>query len=126
MKTNLLPKHVTIKIISFIIGYSLWIIASSSTTVDFWLEIPVCFYNIPENSTLHTLETVRVHITGPRHALQHAIQDIKAAHIDAEQLRTGKNFVILSPANIFLPNAIKYVEQSPSILEIEVSKSEHA
>lgn len=115
-------RTVPLKIISLILGYTFWYILSSSHTSTAWINIPLCFYNIPEQKSVNAPEGLSVKIAGKRSELRMLDLDELAIHIDAEQLRDGRNVLAITPETIFLPEQIKLVHYSPLNPIVELVK----
>lgn len=111
----------TIKIVSLIIGYSLWSYLGQIYQVDKWITVPVCYYNAPEDMALNaSQEELEVHLTGKREDIKYC-SDL-GLHIDASKLREGTQCIMPNEQMLFLPKSVKMVHYKPLKISITVSK----
>ncbi len=113
-------RTVPLKIISLILGYTFWHILSSSHASTAWINVPLCFYNVPEEKSIKAPEGLSVKISGKRDELRMLDLQELAIHINASQLHDGKNLLAITPETIFLPERIKLVHYSPSNPTVEL------
>ncbi len=117
-------RNTSLKLTAFIFGYTVWYIFGQSHMSSAWITVPLCFYNIPAQTTIKGPETIAVKIVGKRSALRNLALDMLAIHINAEQLVPGPNNISLTSESIFLPESIKLVHYSPSNPTVEVVQDE--
>lgn len=117
-------RNTSLKIISLLLGYTFWYIFSHSHMNTLWVTVPVCFYNIPQKTTIKGPETIALKIAGKRSELSALDIDNLAIHINAHQLAQGKNLLNLDHQSLFLPQSITLVHYSPSNPIIEVVSKE--
>lgn len=115
-------RNIPLKVISLLLGYTFWYIFGNSHTTSAWITIPLCFYNIPELTTVRAPETVSVKIAGKRSYLRTLDTKELAIHVNAAQLHNGKNLLAITPETIFLPESIKLVHYFPSNPTVELVK----
>ena len=123
---NSLRTNVTLKTLSFVLGYSCWSILSQAFTQSLSFDVPLCFYGEPDTNTqVHAPETIAIKLAGKRTDLHNL--DIKnlAIHINLQELSAGKNLIILENKKLFLPDCIKLVHYNPLnlIVDIEANTS---
>lgn len=116
-----------LKVLSLVFGYAAWYVIGNSHTSTTWITVPLCFYNIPHQCTLSSPETIRLHLVGKRAELRALDIDQLAIHINAHELRPGKNLVTITEQSLFLPESIKVVHCLPSnpIIEFHVRVDAH-
>lgn len=102
---NSLLNNLTIKVISLIIGYSIWSFFATSYTVHEWKNVPVCFYNNENKIIESNHEYVTIKLAGKRADLN-LCKDL-ALHIDAQTLAARENFIIPNESSFFLPSNVK-------------------
>jgi hypothetical protein len=118
---NLFLNNKTIKVLSLIIGYSLWSFLGQIYTVSQWVEAPVCFYNIPAHYTLEAKpEKILLFMSGKRADI--ARYAGATCHIDAAPLREGENSITPAAEHLFLPRSIKLLYCKPHALTITMKK----
>jgi hypothetical protein len=110
-----------LKVVSFIIGYTCWFVASQSHYVNISLNVPVVVDNVPEGKTIQVIDSMNVVLGGRKCYLQDLPFKSLAVHIDGNVLREGKNQQSISSKTLFLPEHIKLVHYKP--LEVMVGVS---
>lgn len=111
-----------LKVFSLILGYTFWYIFSYGQTITIEYTIPLCFYNVPNQSQLKSPETVKVHLQAKRNLLYALNPKKLAVHIDAQTLHAGNNQVVISAKkNLFLPEHIKLIHYTPARLEVALN-----
>lgn len=120
---NSILNNKTIKIISLIIGYSLWSYLGQIYQVSQWITAPICYYNVPEDINIKTeTEKITVHLTGKREDIRHC-SDI-GLHIDASKLCAGQHFIMPDEQMLFLPSTVKLIHYKPLKISFTVSKKD--
>lgn len=121
---NQLTSNLTLKIISLMLGYGLWLLLSQSRTAELWADVPVCFYNVPAQIQINAPETISVQLVGHRSDLYALDNENLAFHIDGELLHVGENLLPVSREALFLPHCIKLVNYAPIPTIITVQHKE--
>jgi len=111
-----------LKIISIILGYSLWAIASADQIISLWIEVPLSFYNVDEHLTIDAPEKIMINIEGKRIDLSSLESSKLAVHCDVQSFNEGEHYISVTNRNLFLPYAIKLVHYKPSNLVITALK----
>ncbi len=117
-------RNAPLKVISLMLGYTFWYIFGNSHSSTAWITVPICFYNVAENSVIKGPETISLKITGKRSDLRSLDPEQLAIHINATQLIPGKNSLSITHNELFLPDSIKLVHYSPSNPTIELIPEE--
>lgn len=111
----------TIKIVSLIIGYSLWSYLGQIYQVDKWVTVPICYYNIPEDMAINASEEkLTINLRGKRDDIKYCSE--LGLHIDASKLCEGTQFIIPDDQMLFLPKTVKMVHYKPLKISINVGK----
>lgn len=108
------------KLLSLLIGYHVWLIIGSWLPTTRWIEVPLCFYNVPSDCTVHAPELVNVALAGDRTALYHLDTTRLAVHIDTQRLASGAQTLNITRESLLLPNTIHVARHTPSNLVITV------
>lgn len=109
-------------IISLILGYSFWYIASYDQTVMLQLNVPLCFAGATDY-TLHAPEKINITIKGKRADIYALDPQSLAAHININKLLPGKHGILLTEQHLFLPKNITLVHYKPSNLSVTICTS---
>lgn len=120
IKTNRLH-NIILFLISSLGGYSLWGILSTYQPVSISHHIPLCFYNADTQTEITAPEEITVTLRGKRALLANLDYQQLAAHLDAEKLHLGKQTILLSETNLFLPEGVKLLKWGPIPLTITVN-----
>lgn len=118
---NSLTHNIVIKMVSFIIGYSLWLSFSQSHTIAIWLKVPVCFYGTEKK--IEAPEQIAIHLAGKRSKLATIDTNNLTAHINTDNLHEGPNPLVVQASDLFLPNSITVLDCLPSNSIITVTNS---
>lgn len=124
MKTPFLYKKSTLKITACILGYSVWIVMSSSYPITTWFRVPLYFYNVSEQLIIDAPATVNIQVCGPRSVIRQLRASATAVHINATELHEGINKISLSSAMLFLPPTVQIFESTPRYIEISITKKD--
>ena len=125
LKTIILD-NAPLKIISLILGFTLWYIFSQGQTISVWLDVPISFYDIPEHMIIHCPETIAINITGKRVDLLHLSRQHMATHINAQNLPQGISNITITPNLLFLPNSVKLLHYNPSNITVKLTKKNNS
>src|SRR5580693_2934536 len=118
----LLLNNAPLKIISLVLGYSFWHIATINQIITTTVTIPLCF-NLAENYTINAPEKINITLKGKRSDLYTIDISSLAAHIDATKLSLGKHGILINEHNLFLPQTISVVCYKPSNIIITITKT---
>lgn len=111
----------TLKALSIIFGYTLWLIFAQANRINISYDIPIAFYGLSESLSVDSQDTVFAHITGKRSDLSKINISQPAVHIDLSYIKDPGNYEInLSENQFFLRNEIKLLNYFPSKLIIRV------
>lgn len=117
---KLLLNNTPLKIVSFLLGYSFWYIASLNQVVTHTIEIPLCFNSIQKPYTINAPETINVTLQGKRSDLHTIDKETLAAHINIDKLSPGKYGIILTEQHLFLPNTLSLIHYCPANISITI------
>lgn len=108
LATNRLVQKVSALTIAFFCWSHLTIMQQQTIT----MSAPLCFYNA-ENTSLEAPETISLILRGKKGDLARLDYTELAVHVDVSQLQTGKNGIIITNKELFLPDMISVVHYSP-------------
>lgn len=108
------------RVVSVLLGYTIWIFASNFTWVSKEISVPICFYQNVDRH-IQAPEFVLIKITGPRNQMHHIKVSELAMHVDISDLKEGDHEIMLNPANLFLPETLKLVELIPATISCNIS-----
>lgn len=112
-----------LKLLSLMLGLALWFLLSNSVTINRWLEVPLCFYNVPPRCRIQAPESVTVQVACRRADLLNLSLEHLALHIDVSKLRDGLSPVSVAHESLFLPKHIKLVNWTPCNIVVDIHRS---
>ena len=118
---NLCLNNAPLAIISLLLGYSFWYIASYNQIVTLQLDVPLCFSALPAHVTVHAPEKITITVSGPRANMYCVEEKTLAAHVNINKLLPGKHGIILTEQHLFLPKNIALTNYKPANLCITIS-----
>lgn len=118
---NAFLNNITLKIMSLILGYSLWCFIGTLYVQKITQKVPICFYNVPDNLIIEAKpELVTIDISGKRSAIS-SCNDL-AIHIDASPLTLGEHRIAPTSDILFLPETVSLVHYEPLVISLTVTK----
>lgn len=116
----LFTSTIFLKAASLIIGFLFWSLLSDSFTATRWITVPVCFYNT-QNQKISCDETIKVELKGKRLHLKNLNANVLALHIDAQNLQSGPQSLMVTADHLLLPHTITVGETIPHTLMITLT-----
>jgi len=120
---NLYLANAPLAIISLLLGYSFWYIASYNHIAHVQLTVPLCFSELPQTYTLQAPEKVAITLKAKRSDLYTLDRETLAAHVNINKLLPGKHGIILTEQHLFLPKNIALTHYKPANLCIIISEN---
>lgn len=123
---NIVLNNIVLKVVSCIIAFTFWVIISQSHLSSITIDVPLCFYGQLDTVTIDAPEQMQVTLRAPRMLLNTIHSSSLALHIDVRTLHEGKNPIIISTSNLFLPDYIDVLHYSPSnsVITVAMKKPE--
>jgi hypothetical protein len=106
-----------LKLVSLALGFITWSLVWNHQPSCNWIEVPVCFYNIPtQMKVTANQEKMKIQVQGK-------LADINqcnnlALHIDARNFEPGQRCIYPDSELLFLPSSVKLVHSKPLFLQI--------
>jgi len=119
-RKNLFLSNAPLAIISILLGYSFWYIASYNHIVTLQFNVPLCFSNLPEHYSIDAPEKIAITIKGKRSDIYSLEKPSLAAHINVQRLLPGKHGIMLTEQHLFLPKDIVLTQYKPANLAITI------
>lgn len=115
-----LTNNKILKLVSLALGTCIWALLSQHQTENRWIEIPICFYNVPEHLKVNARqEIIKVQLRGKKTDLN--LCDTVGLHIDASDFKPGQLRICPNEQLLFLPQSVKLMNSKPLYLEIIVA-----
>jgi hypothetical protein len=120
---NLFLTNTPLAIISLLLGYSFWYIASYNQIISIQMNAPLCFSASTDNYTITAPETIAITITAPRCDLYALDKETLAAHVNIDKLLPGNHGIILTEHHFFFPKNILLTNYKPANLCITIAEN---
>lgn len=117
-----LTTNIALKIVSIMLGYALWNTVSQQQTVTVSHDVPLYFYNMPQSYHINAPETVTIALEGKKKYLKLLAPEQLAIHINGQELHIGEQPLIMNEKKLFLPEIIKLVNYSPTVITIDAQE----
>lgn len=106
-----------LKIVSLALGFITWSLVWNHQPSCSWIEVPVCFYNIPtQMKVVANQEKINIQVHGKLADINHCSN--LALHIDASNFKPGQQCIHPASELLFLPSSVKLVHSKPLFLQI--------
>ena len=123
MKTNLSAliqhPHVT-KVCSIILAYSIWFCIAQHQIISQNYKSSIYFYDTTQHE-IQSTDLVEITLQGSRKDLYNFKEHHATIHLDASKFKPGKQEVLLTRENLFLPDSLKLIDLVPSHISIQVN-----
>jgi hypothetical protein len=116
---NLIFTHAPMKVLSVILGYSLWSFLAQHCLITQSITVPVCFYNTTSGHIQANTPTITIAITGTRSNMRLCTET--GCHINATSLSEGEHMIMPHEKNLFLPKSVKLVHCEPRVIKVTVT-----
>lgn len=113
-------------IISLVLGYSFWYIASYDQTIMLQMNVPLCFAGATDHYALEAPEKIDITIKGKRADIYALDREALAAHINTSKLLPGKHGIMITEQHLFLPKTVALVHYKPTNLTLTISEIKHS
>jgi hypothetical protein len=118
--------NLVLKTFSLLAGYAFWYLLSQSHMIDQTITVPITWFDIPEEMCLNAPQSVTITMRAQRNSLKKTIPYIDAVHLSAQHLSVGTHQIALTQDNFFVPDDVKLLHCSPSLISVVVSTQEKA
>lgn len=108
---KLISNNCILKILSLIVGYSIWAYLGQHYSMSQEFTIPVAVYNANQKNIALDTQQIKVLLNGTRHDLRTCSK--LAMHINANEYALGTHHIIPNPEQLLLPESVKLVQSKP-------------
>lgn len=108
--------------VSLLLGYSFWYIASYNHIVTLQCNVPLCFSALSHEYSIQAPEKIAITIKGKRSDIYSLERKALAAHINVNKLLPGKHGIMLTEQHFFLPKNIALTNYKPANLSITITE----
>ncbi len=108
-----LETNLSLKCISFVLGFFCWFIFSNTHHSSLDLEVPVSFFGDEHKKADFHPEILHVHLSGKRSDLYALNPEAVALHVNLDELEPGEHLLEVSAEKLLLPAPVKLVHWNP-------------
>lgn len=119
---SLFLSNAPLAMVSLLLGYSFWYIASYNHIVTLQCNVPLCFSALSHTYSIQAPEKVAITIKGKRSDIYSLEKKALAAHINVNKLLPGKHGIMLTEQHFFLPKSIVLTNYKPANLCITIAE----
>lgn len=115
--------NLTIKIISLVFGYLLWLTFSRQQETSIELNVPIYYTNAPENADITIApEMIKVSVSGTKYDIARSLmRTSNAVHLDLSMhTESGNHEIEIYPDDIFLLSNVNLINYYPSKINVTI------
>lgn|GEM_PF-260699 len=124
--SNLLPKYWTLKLLSLIIGASLWYFVVGEDQIDITINVPIEVHNLPSNLVIANQykKEIEVSIRGSRRIIQEIRQQNISRPVDLSDVEAGAIVIANERNSIPFPQGITVQRLQPTTFTLLIDQLE--
>lgn len=115
---KILNSTIILKILSLLIGGSIWYQLGFYQRISKTFTIPLCFYG-PQR-VIDAPETIEITLQAKRSDIRALDHEHLAAHINSALLAEGPNTILINNKTLFLPETFNVLHYKPSNIIVTV------
>ncbi len=114
-----------LKVISLVLGFSLWYVVAGERGAEFVLEIPLEFRNVPEGHEVieESVKQVDVRLRGSSEFVRAlSPQEIQVV-VDLSNADPGENTVYVTPDHVRTPYGVRVMRVTPASVKVSLDRT---
>lgn len=117
--------HLGLKIISVLLGLSLWLAVSREQGAEVTVSTPLELRNLPEGLEVveESAQQVEVRLRGPAETLRSLTPQRVSAGVDLSDAGPGDRLLYLAPDNVTVPFGVRVRRVTPSSLALSLDRT---
>jgi YbbR domain-containing protein len=118
-------EHLGLKLVSLLLGFSLWYAVAREQEAEFSLSIPVELRDLPEGLEVveQSVQQVEIRLRGPAENLRRlSAQDVHIG-VELEDAEPGERVADLTPRDVTAPFGARVMRVTPSKLELVLDRT---
>lgn len=118
-------EHLGLKLVSLLLGFSLWYAVAREQEAEFSLSIPIELRDLPEGLEVveESVQQVEVRLRGPAEALRRLTpQDVNVG-IELKEAEPGEHLAYLSPREVAAPFAARVMRVTPTSVRLLLDRT---
>jgi YbbR domain-containing protein len=114
-----------LKLISLVLGFSLWYIVAGGQGGEIVLPIPLEYRNVPEGMEVieESVQQVDIRLRGSSEILRRLTPQEIQVSVDLSGARPGEQNFYLSPENIEVPFGVRVLRVTPATVQLQVDRT---
>lgn len=116
--------NLVLKTFSLLTGYAFWYLLSQSHMIEQSITMPIAWFDIPEGMYIQAPQSITLTIAVKRNVLKKTAAHFDAIHLSARDLAIGTHHIAITQDNFFVPDEVKLLHCSPSLISVNVSAQE--
>jgi YbbR domain-containing protein len=115
-------KHLGLKLLSVLLGFSLWYAIAREQEAEFSLSIPVELRDVPEGLEVieESVRTVEVRLRGTADILRRLTPQDLHVGIDLQGAKPGERFAYLGPGDVAAPFGVRVTRVTPANVRLRL------
>jgi YbbR domain-containing protein len=124
MRIRLLD-NLGLKLISLVLGFSLWYIVAGGQGAEIVLPIPLEYRNVPEGMEVieESVQQVDIRLRGSSEILRRLTPQEIQAGVDLSGALPGEQSFYLSPENIVVPFGVRVLRVTPAAVQLQLDQT---
>lgn len=122
---NRLTDNLGLKLVSLLLGFSLWYAVAREQGAEFAFSIPIELRNVPEGLEVveESVQQVEVRLRGPGEILRRVTpKDIRVA-VDLTDAEPGERIAYLTPRDVDAPFGARVMRVTPTSLTLDLDRT---
>ena len=122
---NRLTDNLGIKLVSLVLGFSLWYVVAREQGAEFAFAIPIELRDVPEGLEVveESVQQVEVRLRGPGELLRRVTpKDIRVA-VDLADAEPGERIAYLTPRDVEAPFGARVMRVTPTSLTLDLDRT---
>jgi YbbR domain-containing protein len=118
-------EHLGIKLLSVLLGFSLWYAVAREQEAEFSLSIPIELRDLPEGLEVieESVQQVEVRLRGPAEILRRLTPQDVYVGIDLKEAEAGERLAYLSPREVAAPFGSRVMRVTPTSVRLVLDKT---
>jgi YbbR domain-containing protein len=118
-------KHLGLKLLSVLLGFSLWYAIAREQEAEFSLSIPVELRDVPEGLEVveESVRTVEVRLRGAAEVLRRLTPQDLHVGIDLREAGPGERFAYLGPGDVEAPFGVRVTRVTPANVRLRLDRT---
>ena len=114
-----------LKLISIVLGFSLWYIVAGGQGAEIVLPIPLEYRNVPEGMEVieESVQQVDIRLRGSSEILRRLTPQEIQAGVDLSGALPGEQSFYLSPENIVVPFGVRVLRVTPAAVQLQLDRT---